>query len=650
MKIFLSSLVALVLLWPSWAGAGIVNNSGTTAEDSLTVQFTMLDSLGNPVASVTGDSAWIYAWYPSGALAWRDSLRILNDGKIIRTAWKAQSRVMEVLSYQNSIANIDGAGKEGTYKYTFVAFDSSLNLATTYVGEFQVYAGPDASANFSDKFDSVTQIPDGEITAAGIATGAIGVDEWAAEADNNGINWGDIDNKTTIVDLTQTTIAGATTVGVDLDNLVGTLDASEIGTNAIGADELAPDAIGSSELAATAVREIADSVWRKLWTDAIAGGATSAGGVLDDHVVDSMLEASQVGAGASAIWTDTLVTIMARLAEILDTLKVYDNAGQFQAEIAAILADTTFVMANAGDSAFVSRMLKRNWGGIIASGSDSTTVAQRTVTAPSATVTAGNMGSIADSVWAKDTSNTLWNGLLNKFGEWNAQAQTGAGGSATCDCGNGAQTVTIKVADTSGTYTVVPNAKVSIIVGGTSVWAITNGSGIATLYMDPATYTVYAYSNGYSFTAKSIIVPGASYADSILGYDIGTNVGAAVPSSQQVQLYDWAISPANDTMYQAKVSITLVGSDEFYTSTNLVPAATVVIYTGANDGSANGGKWAETIFGTDSLFAPGGVAATYHVKIEGVLLQHSGMVVEYDALVIPASTTPTRLRTIVAGQ
>lgn len=235
---------------------------------------------------------------------------------------------------------------------------------------------------------------------------------------------------------------------------------------------------------------------------------------------------------------------------------------------------------------------------------------------------------------------------------------TGGGGGGGCtSCGTGAQALTIVVIDTSGVDATVPfafitiqnSAQTSIIAYGTA-----NSSGsLSGLFTSASTaYKGIGISNGFYFPTYSFTTgSGASHTDTIRGYDIPTSAGSAVPSSQQVQLYDWAISPANDTLYGAKVTITLAGSSNFYTSSHLVPAASVVLYAGINDGTSNGGKWQETIFGTDSLSAPGGQTATYNVEIEHALLDLSGQKISYTNLVIPANALAAkRLRDVVAGQ
>ncbi|MCH8992751.1 MAG: hypothetical protein IIA44_13525, partial [Acidobacteria bacterium] len=154
MKNYLGALACAlgVLALSVSAQAGIVNNSGTTAEDSIGIEFQLLDTLGNPVRVVSGDSAWLFVWYPGGELAFTDSVRLTSDGKISERKLDAGSHAMAFYTYQNSIAAIDGGGIEGVYKWTLMAYDSNLALASTYNGEFQLYATADYGT-WADRLD-----------------------------------------------------------------------------------------------------------------------------------------------------------------------------------------------------------------------------------------------------------------------------------------------------------------------------------------------------------------------------------------------------------------------------------------------------------------------------------------------------------------
>jgi len=217
--------------------------------------------------------------------------------------------------------------------------------------------------------------------------------------------------------------------------------------------------------------------------------------------------------------------------------------------------------------------------------------------------------------------------------------------SAVACGGSGSQLDSIKVKDTSGTDVVVANTKVTVqLSGGNYTWLTTNGAGWAVFNLEPSTaYTLLGTTTGYVFPSRlDTTGSGANYKDSILGYDIApTN---STPGSQQTTLYDWATIGV-DTLKGATVTITLSGASDFYTSTDLVPAASWVVKA-----STTTGLWEKPIFGTDSLSCTGGGSAVYSVTIEHPILDQVGQVIRYDNLVIPANGATTRLRTVVAGQ
>ncbi|HUU45150.1 MAG TPA: hypothetical protein VM118_05395, partial [Acidobacteriota bacterium] len=192
----------------SSAAAGIVNNDGVTPEDSLAIAFQLLDSLGNPVAAQSGDSAWLFVWYPGGELAAVDSVRLVSDSRISARQLSAGTRVMAFYTYRNAVADVDGAGCNGVYKWTFLAYDSSLALASAYDGEFQLYG----SANYSALSDSTVKC--NPIRTLGVdASGYIG------------LNWAAISNQTANQTFTNTVIAEVTTVN-NLTGKVALVDSS----------------------------------------------------------------------------------------------------------------------------------------------------------------------------------------------------------------------------------------------------------------------------------------------------------------------------------------------------------------------------------------------------------------------------------------
>lgn len=137
-------------------------------------------------------------------------------------------------------------------------------------------------------------------------------------------------------------------VGVDFDNIEGTLDAAEIGTGAItaakfaagaiDASAIATDAIGSDELAATAIAEIADGVWDEAMSGhntlgtygqafnglvPIRGAVNDAGATAADFDTDGFTEASDNHFNGSVmVFTTGALTGQARI------ISTYTGVGQ----------------------------------------------------------------------------------------------------------------------------------------------------------------------------------------------------------------------------------------------------------------------------------------------------------------------------------
>ena len=164
-------LVALwVLALSVSAQAGIYNNTGTTSEDSIGITFTALDTLGNPVDIVAGDSVYLMVFYPGGKLAFRDSIAG-NNAQIVSETW-ADYAGGGSNTYFNSVAAIDATPQQGTYKYTLIVHDVSLSLHTPHHGEFQLYetaaftTWADALADTANAILDTLQLQDGWVATS----------------------------------------------------------------------------------------------------------------------------------------------------------------------------------------------------------------------------------------------------------------------------------------------------------------------------------------------------------------------------------------------------------------------------------------------------------------------------------------------------
>ena len=60
-------LITILLILPLGLSAGVVNNSGSAAADSISIPFFALDSVGNMTALTTGDSVTWGAFIPQAS-------------------------------------------------------------------------------------------------------------------------------------------------------------------------------------------------------------------------------------------------------------------------------------------------------------------------------------------------------------------------------------------------------------------------------------------------------------------------------------------------------------------------------------------------------------------------------------------------------
>jgi len=151
-------VITMMLLASNVMGAyGIVNNSGTTPADSISIPFFALDTVGNVVAMASGDSVFFNVYYPSGGLAYRDSLAY-NGTKI------TSQTVSDYTEYtwKEAIADIDGTPVNGVYSYHLMVNDQTgADLATAHTGTFQLITETDyhtSMAQLTDIFDGTATV------------------------------------------------------------------------------------------------------------------------------------------------------------------------------------------------------------------------------------------------------------------------------------------------------------------------------------------------------------------------------------------------------------------------------------------------------------------------------------------------------------
>ncbi|HOP06020.1 MAG TPA: carboxypeptidase-like regulatory domain-containing protein [candidate division Zixibacteria bacterium] len=124
--------------------AAVVNNSSVSvsSEDSLSVFFYSLDSLGNPAVA---DSVYLLVVGPSGTITAADSLAI-SDSRITATSIGAN----QCYSFAEQVSNLDGSGSTGCYCLTLLAHSGTLSLLTPNRTSFQLI-----STELSDQLAAV---------------------------------------------------------------------------------------------------------------------------------------------------------------------------------------------------------------------------------------------------------------------------------------------------------------------------------------------------------------------------------------------------------------------------------------------------------------------------------------------------------------
>jgi len=125
-------LIALLMLWPLSAFGTIVNNNGTSGEDSISVYVSSLDSLGNPASA---DSFFV-AVFKSGV----NSAVFSDSGTAAMTGLDTVVAGAGVTHYyfHRSVADIDGAGAAGQYVGVVTARNITTGLLTPNRFMFQI--------------------------------------------------------------------------------------------------------------------------------------------------------------------------------------------------------------------------------------------------------------------------------------------------------------------------------------------------------------------------------------------------------------------------------------------------------------------------------------------------------------------------------
>ncbi len=147
MKLKLLLIVLYLFLFGLNLKANVVNNSGATGSDSLTLNFYLLDSLGSLTNIATTDSIGLLTFYPEGAVAYNTTF-LGNNSNIVSQSFP---NIGSCYSYGVAIADIDGGSpSNGVYTWLLSVKDISLGLTTVHSGTFQLYSGADYNARLDN--------------------------------------------------------------------------------------------------------------------------------------------------------------------------------------------------------------------------------------------------------------------------------------------------------------------------------------------------------------------------------------------------------------------------------------------------------------------------------------------------------------------
>jgi hypothetical protein len=271
--------------------AQIVNNSGTSSEDSITMFVNSLDSAGNMTPA---DSFYVRVFKSNAnAVIFSDSGTCANMGRLDSASGKSH------YYFHAAVADIDGAGDIGTYVLLVIARKTTgASLYTPNQTQFQITA-----KEFSDALDSaglaalktsylpsvtaggtggvfiagtnaatsittsltVPQIVGRIDSVRGVGTVPSTVSTLTA-SDNIGINWADIAAPTTTVGLSGTSVLLSDGTGAgQIDLTSGTVQVGFINT----------DAITAAAVAGSAALEIRDTAFNRIWRKASIDSSTS---------------------------------------------------------------------------------------------------------------------------------------------------------------------------------------------------------------------------------------------------------------------------------------------------------------------------------------------------------------------------------------
>ncbi|PKK83429.1 MAG: hypothetical protein CVT49_08395 [candidate division Zixibacteria bacterium HGW-Zixibacteria-1] len=293
--ILLSLALSIVSFCTAWS-YGLVSNG--PYRDTLAIPFAPLDSLGNPVDLMSGDSVYLAIFYPGGAISYRDSMAY-NDTRIKSCDWEDFDGGKSYV-FVERVSVLDGANPvNGLYSYILMIDDNSdADLITSTGGFFQVVNSPleyslDSAAWARRVVDSVNNVLD---SLSKIIDSLESQSQWVLQPVTAG---------------RKLAVSSGGYAAVDLDNVIGTLDATEIGIAAIDANKIHDAALTASKFQGTYYTVLIDSMSVREDSyprvHAVEIGGTAADTVANRVLEDSLAYRGQIGISSGLYSYDVII-------------------------------------------------------------------------------------------------------------------------------------------------------------------------------------------------------------------------------------------------------------------------------------------------------------------------------------------------------
>lgn len=145
---FFITLFFLLISPVSIYASGLVGSS--SQKDTISIPFYVLDSAGNQIDMASSDSLYVVIFSPGGAVVFKDSMAA-GDGSISYYDWEDWAGGRDYCYSDRATDLIGSSTSIGIYSYILTVHDISLDLHSTFRGDFQLLSHTlDTSLNYLD--------------------------------------------------------------------------------------------------------------------------------------------------------------------------------------------------------------------------------------------------------------------------------------------------------------------------------------------------------------------------------------------------------------------------------------------------------------------------------------------------------------------